>query len=483
MGWRRIALIAVAVVAAFFLIVISTSHSRGSTSTTFHVLVPPETPPLDAITVNVQGDVFPMHRVGDLQYEATVNTTGYDAGSPISYGYTRGGFGNTFGEVGWNGNVGNRTFEPGARDNYVNDTIGSWKWLSPSPQPNIPSSVSSASVIRRDFWAGPDMVDFWNGNFPLQYNSTIAHLKSEGYTWVELDPPWDYRSIDPPVMSNGNVTVPSWPADGLREEIRAFKSAGFRVYLGPQVCCTDVDFTGRSDAWWSAWYDQYQNFVQFHADLAREEHVDAMSISPPEPALPGSKDAPSFAKQRMDEIFDIEKSSGAPVGMTFFVLNPVEQHQQLWPQEGYAFMGKLDFLAVAMWNNVSSEEFPSQGEIDAGFDKVFGELDYAHNATGKPVVFAQTAYFSRNGSAEEKGPEEFPTWGDPSDAAPRYDARTQAMLYESIMKYAANRSYIEGVFPFGYWYVSSPLNLDSDIRDKPAEGIFSKWAAKIAAAS
>jgi hypothetical protein len=219
--------------------------------------------------------------------------------------------------------------------------------------------------------------------------------------------------------------------------------------------------------------------MRFHATLAKDEGVSAIFFSASQESMPGNPNAPSFAQDEWDEIWTITKESGVPVGFAFHILPPGDAPQQLWPQEGLSFVDEMDFLAVSMWNHVSDKEFPSQSEIDAGYDKVFREIDYNYNLTKKPVVFGQVAYFSMNGSAMQKGQYEiYPSWEDPKIWKDRYDGKTQAMIYESLMKHVANRSHIQGVFPFGYYYATAPLNLDSDIRGKPAETVFKNWIAR-----
>lgn len=50
------------------------------------------------------------------------------------------------------------------------------------------------------------------------------------------------------------------------------------------------------------------------------------------------------------------------------------------------------------------------------------------------------------------------------------------MIYESIMQQVAQRDFVQGLFPFSYWYVDAPLTVDDmSIRDKMAERILVNW--------
>lgn len=477
--WVRVL---VAVLAGAFVVFVLSAvlgNMNQPQATVFYVTVPDYTPEKDTIVLHVEGDTFPMEKIGPYEYRKEIDTSVIERGRMTRYGYTRGGF-QVFGEDTFLGNVGGRTFDP-TKDAEMRDAVAEWKWLPAKPVTADVASVAKTAAIapRKEFWAGPDLVDFWNPSFPNQYESTIAHLTAMGYTWIQLDPPWDYKSVDPVLISGERVLVPAWPEEELRKEIRAFKAAGFKIFLGPQMCCTAVDFKNRSAEWWTRWYDQEENFVRSFAKLAKEEGVSAFAISAPEPSLPGAPEAPSFAAARWDRILAAAKSSGAPIGFSFHILPPGDRPQPPWPQEATAFYGKLDFLSFGFWNAMSEKLYPTQAEIDAGLARIFRDLDFAHEKSGKPVVFAQIAYFSEKGAAQEKGPEKFPTWEDPKKHAASYDAKTQAMIYEGLMRQVASHPYVQGAFPFGYWYADAPLNLDSDIRAKPAERIFAEWLKRL----
>ena len=295
-----------------------------------------------------------------------------------------------------------------------------------------------------------------------------------------LAPPWDYASIDPPVIDDDNVPVPAWSEEELRTEVRMFRDAGYNVLLAPQVCCTMVDVEDRSDEWWEAWYAEYTSFVRFHAVIAKEESVDALSINGRPESYPGNPFAPSFAEERWEAIFDEARKAGVPLGLGMVTgVQDGVTPQPPWPPESAAFFDDVDFLAMSVWDGLVDKQDPSMSEIDAGFDRVFYGLDHAHNISQKPVVFTQVAYFSEVDGAKSKGPETFPTWGNVEANRTRFDADLQARIYESLMRHVAPRAYIEGAFPFGYAYLDAPLTLDSDIRAKPAEDVFVGWAERL----
>jgi hypothetical protein len=89
------------------------------------------------------------------------------------------------------------------------------------------------------------------------------------------------------------------------------------------------------------------------------------------------------------------------------------------------------------------------------------------------------AYESQKGAGLEKGPETSFTWGPPDKVADKYSSEEQAGIYEALMRAIAEKEYITGVFPFGYWYADSPLTVDMSIRGKMAERILANWFKNI----
>lgn len=479
----RILSIAGGVLVAFVLLlmVIGRLNPAPEDHTTFRVLVPESTPTDDTIALTFEFAVFPMTKTGEHLYEVTIDVSPWHEGSGIRYGYTRGGF-QPYGELGYNGNTGPRNFFPG-EEKVREEQVFEWRWLPNGAYPalDFDSAAASTPVAPRErFWAGPLMVDFWNPYWPLQYNATLTQLERVGYEWVGLAPPWDYASMDPPVIDDDNVPVPAWSETELRDEIRMFKDAGLNVLLAPQVCCERPGFENRTESWWRAWYDEYEDFVRFHTAIAQEEGVDALIFNGPPESYPGNALAPSFARERWDAAFAVARTAGVPLGLSMITgVQDGVTPQLPWPPESRAFFGDVDFLSIGIWDGLSDKQDPSGEEIDAAFDRVFFGLDHAHNISNKPIVFGQIAYFSEVDGAKPKGPETYPTWGNVEANRTRFDPRLQARIYESLMRHVAPRSHIEGAFPFGYTYLDAPLTLDSDIRAKPAEDVFVGWMERL----
>lgn len=399
---------------------------------TFIVTVPKTTPADDTIVLHYNGKQLPLEKVADFTYKAVLHLF---PGEKLQYGYSRGGF-HPFGEKGATEGDGPRHLIVG--DNkLVQDTVLEWKWLPKEPlnEQDIPSLAGKKPFKERpQFFKGVQFVDFWDASFPYQYTSTINHLKAQGYKWIIIAPPWDIKSQDPPEISNTGVKVPAYPDDKLREHIRIFKQAGFKLMLRPQICCEPISFEGRNDTWWKKWYDEVEDFVAYHADLARDEGVDAIVLGGDD-GLPLDPKSPLIASERWKKIIKTAKTSKALLG--------------------------YETLA---WGASYEDIIPGPGELIDFFD----DLD-----------FIGVAYASVKSAGLEKGQETFYTWDDSDQIPVKYGAEEQAMIYEALMRQVVDKEYIQGIFPFGYWYLDAPLTVDMSIRAKMTERILTNWLKHI----
>ena len=464
----------------------NTQDEQPTDPMTFVVHIPSYTPVNDTIVAHFGNDLFPMTKIGDATYQLQIFSHGqYRQGAVLEYGYSRGGF-IPFGEPGLTTPDFPRsvTIDFGTTQE---DTVTAWKWYPSSPQEYSFSSqaLNTSIAPRSEFWRGAMMVDFWDPSFSLQFNSTIQHFKDLGYEWLGLAPPWDFADQDVPILSNhANTSVPSYTDDGLREHIKAFKQAGFKVYLDLQVCCNFANTSNRDTTWWNNWYSTYKDFVKVHADLARETGVDAISLKSGlfGQDLPGNYAGPVSinASQQWDEILSIARTSQAKIGVDSYSWGanyddlPLNEIYPL-PRFPASITDQLDFFCINIFGGVVNTTTATQAEYNAGMERIFTQMELIHNDTGLPIILPQVAFSSANGSGLDKGSETFYTFGPPDEVPVTYNATQQAMIYEALMLQVAKRDYIIGVFPFGTWYVDAPLTVDLSIRGKLAEQVLTTW--------
>lgn len=457
---------------------------------TFNVRVPETTPQREPIILHYGLKTAVMNKTGEFTYSAMLPRSVLKEQISIPYGYSRGGR-IEFGEYGFSGYAtGEMPRELLIEDsNNADDVIQRWKWLPTEPlnEVDIPTQAGTKKFEpRSEFWKGAYMPDFWSGGseWELNYDQTIENLREKGFDWIALKPPVSEKNNDPIQYVIGEATTcPSYPDEGLRKHIRVFKDAGFKVLVSVQLCTTSYE--NKNDAWWKQWYDEAERVVQYHADVVREENADALVISF-SGKLPKEADAPSFASDEWSQIIDAAESAGVPISFSSGAWGADWEDPNALPHPlaNVDFMDRLDFFEVGIHNTLFIDNSnPTQEEVDEAMGILIGRLDRLHEITGKPVIVSGVDYHSIVGSGLPKGPEVLYVYEDPDVVWNKYDieysAEQQAMIYESLMRETAERTYIQGVFTWGYSYVDATLTPDGTIRGKMAERILSKWFQNI----
>lgn len=470
------------------------SPGERTSSLAFTVQVPAATPPGEPVVLHHGLQMLVLNKTGERTYSGTIDVSNRSRYDTIYYGYSRGGR-IEWGEYGLRGVAKEefpRKFVLGAA-NEVNDVVERWKWLPNEPlsEAEIPSLAGTKAVAPRPtFWKGAYLPDFWagEGSWRLNYEQTIARLRGSGFDWIALKPPTSQSSDDPPAYSTGpgGGLCPDYPEWALREHIRVFKEAGFKVLVSAQLCNTG-SFEGRSDAWWKQWYDEMERVMRYYAGIVKEEKADALAIAF-QGKLPKEAGAPAFASAEWADILDAAESAGVPITFDSGAWGTDRPEPDILPHplDLIDFEDRLDFYEVGIHNILFTDNAEhTQAEIDAAVEALMDRLDRLHNETGKPVVLGAVAYQSRT-NAGTPWPEILYVYQEPDEIWEKhnvtYSGRQQAMIYESVMRQVAEKPYIQGVFTWGYGYVDTPLSPDEGIRGKMAERVLARWFGAIAGA-
>ena len=273
----------------------------------------------------------------------------------------------------------------------------------------------------------------------------------------------------------------------MRLHIQACKAQGLKVMLEPQVCCNSPPWEQTfGETWYQAWFDQYEAFLLYHAQIAADEGVDSIvldwqgvNVS----ALPSSPNAlPWFEQRWRDLMTKVRNVYGGTIGYSIHVGHafdesyPVGSLPKLQP-----ILDLFDFLGVAIWAGLAGSNEDTQEQINARVTTLFDSvLKPIYDDTGLPLILSSVAYGSYDGAARSKlGVYEvgLVAWFPEQDSEFVNDPIEQAVVYQAIMQAVADRPYITGVFPFGYPYLALPVSTDYGIRGKPAEQVLSAWYA------
>src|SRR5262249_5653808 len=136
---------------------------------------------------------------------------------------------------------------------------------------------------------------------------------------------------------------------------------------------------------------------------------------------------------------------------------------------------------IGLWSGYVTTSDAAQAEIDAGVDAVFAAaLDELYRRSPKPQILTSVAVASYDGGAVNAiGVDDvlMNTYGPESANVLAYDGVEQAMVYQSILRASAARSFIVGFYPFNERYVPLASAPDWSVRGKAAEGVLAAWYA------
>lgn len=473
----------------------------------FEVMVPENTPKGDTVWLYVRQLPHKMEKKDDFRYSITLPETqlfgeGYvsQVGKKIWYRYSRNGYdfrtaeylaptpdapdrdtNNYF----WTAHGREIRYEPGT---IQKDTIERWRWF---PDEGMitqathlePSGTFLPRVNNIQFRSGQTIEDLYVPAFHDFFNSTAQHLKDQGFTWVEIDPPWQWSEADGlPRVANDWENNPNYPDDAtFLEEVRAYKKQGFNVLIAPQLCCSFIDTTNRSKEWWRGYFDETERFLLHFASLAEQADADAFSYAI------GTWETEAAAldiEQEWRRIFgNIRNIFSGDVGQMVWVLGPdVSPSPVPIPQPtSVPWVDMLDFILVASDFPLSMKDDPTDEELKKGADAVLDGMKVFYDTYTKPLVI-RNGYFNVRYSWKGQAfysISSIPWIGDPeaalNDSTYTFDTTDHARTLNAYFRAITEKPWIIGYFHFGYTHWEDPLSPWMSIRGKPAEDVWRKW--------
>lgn len=311
------------------------------------------------------------------------------------------------------------------------------------------------------------------------FTSTAQHLKKMGYSGVEIDPPWQWTEENGlPKVKNLFDDNPNYPSDAkLIEEIKAYKQAGLKVTLGPQLCCTQLNTENRSADWWNQYFAETTDFLVHFAKLAESSDVDSLHYAV------GSWEAQHASRWR--QVFQtIKQHFSGEVGQ--MVWNSGSTPGFIIPDENTITWGEvLDYFYIAIDTPISTKDEPTDDELKAGADTMLDGAKKLYDKYQKPV-FVRTTYFKvkqtwRGNSFYNIA--SVPWYGSEekelANSQYQFGSHDQARVVNAFWRSIAERSWVIGYAQFGYSHWENPLAPDLSVRGQPAEDLWRKWNAVV----
>lgn len=462
---------------------------------TFRVTVPENTPAEDRVYMeNFQPhgvEAHPMEKISSNTWTITLRLDEIEtSGGLYTYRYTRNDGGDLTAEAletQVSATELGRSI-PFRAGGVQNDVIKRWSWFPEGPVQKTsslqPAYPFQQRVGGKEFRSGQVLQDLYLREAVPFYTPTARHMKEQGYTWVTIAPPWDFAQVDPlPRLSSGEElpNLPTYPSGGLEEHIEAFRKAGLRVHLAPQICCTEVDYRNRSAEWWDTYFGELERFLVYHATVARDTGADSLlfdTFAADRSGFSDTTDRLLGVLSRVREVFRGEV--GGNVGLLYLEGSPLDTIKPMDPAS-VPWGTNLDFFVLGGDPPLSLGSSPSANELRKGAARILDAAFPLYERYKTPIVF-QGAYASVAGSWRAAGfytidLMNMPWYGEEvwRESPHSFSGEDQARVVQAFFQAVAERPWVIGLSNFGYWHWEMPLSPDMSVRGKPAEDVWRKW--------
>jgi hypothetical protein len=469
-------------------------RTPGLAPLTFTVTVPPNTPKND--TVSIQFNPFswtepiPMWPLGNNRWFYLLYNP-LDGFSKASYRYCRNDQCGTADAIDTRSiNPAGIAFTPQNTPQDIQDEISAWAWSEGANEPLI---VPATPIGVRDsnFIAGVELMPAYHPSWQSYMPAAFQNISGIGSNTVILTPTWHLTHNSPPVMELVPGRDPLWSDMTLMANQAHQK--GLAVVIRPTLKFDqDSDLwwqsAPRDDGWWQSWFDRYQTYILYHADLAAQSGAKALILGDENilPALPGGTlidGSPSRvsgnAEKRWSDIITAIRSryTGKLLWLVPYTgdISPVP-----------TFVSKVDQLYLQLAPPFAETDQLDQAGLEAAVAAVFDDkILKLQEETNQPIVIGLRYPSVRgafDGCVESDGdclPAGAFNRPVPEYAGVEIALREQADVYGAVMSVINQRSWISGFFAVGY-YPPAEIKDDSvSVHSKPASNILWYWYPRL----
>ena len=368
----------------------------------------------------------------------------------------------------------------------VNHTIKEWRWLPCDINVSLNFTNRPSFKPRPIFMKGASIIDFWWDEFGVpEYNITKNTVRkaSELGDYVNIFSVYTFNFNDSGISLQKNREIGyAYTEENISYEINEFKKAGLKVNLLNTVWqrMTSEEYSkNRTQKWWDEYNSVVHEYLTSIAELSQKEGVEMMQVGYGADSLlgfimwfPHPKNAEESWLNTVKEVKQIFKGKliftyvftgrkDDPVYYYWDILDPI--------------INEVDYVGVSWWrgftDNVNADLEELISAINSEFDRILKPIYERYN---KSIIFIPAIPSAKGGFsgyyiAENRT---MNPWLPP-DEIPN-DLEGQAVFYEALMRVVANKTWIAGVMPWGYWRVDL-VDKSTNIRGKPAEEVLKEW--------
>jgi hypothetical protein len=474
---------------------VATWQAGPSAPITFEVNVPANTPISDIVSIqfNPYGwtEPIPMWPLGGNRWAYTLYSPLNMLGS-FEYRYCRNDQCEAAGDMqtmpGHSGHLVSTSLV--AQD--MQDTVTSWNWMqSFTADPVVGVTVAP----RTNFWAGIEFQAGYDPTWQAWVPLALQDVKGRNSNWVVLTPTWTFNRITPPAFSPTPGTDPLWTdtvdtinrAHAGNLSVALFPSANFPGGMGKMGAWWDS--AARDPDWWNTWFERYQAFAIYHADMAAKTGAQALILG-------GDWVAPALSNGNLLN----GASSNVPADADARwanIITTVRQHYQgplYWAMSYYGslinyptFLSQVDGIYVLWKAPLSTSAAPTVADMQTSAGQMMDtDLQPMALSLQKPLIIA-AAYPSITGSATACIPDGQGgclSWTSLNQPAADNPALTvnlsaQSQIVQALLGAINTRAWVGGFVSRGYYPPVALLDKSASIHGKPAEDVLWYWYPRL----
>ena len=461
----------------------------------FTVTVPENTPVSDTISIQLNPfgwtEPIPMWPISKNRWFYVLYNP-LNAFSSASYRYCRNDQCGTADAVNTQGDEAQgSTFSPKSTDQAFQDTVNAWAWFDQVAEPVI---VSGTKIAARDasFQAGVEFLPGYHPSWQPYFVWAFESIQGIGANTVMLTPTWRLTHKVPPVIAPVPGQDPLW-FDLTKTAVQA-QQKGLGIAIHPVLQYNEDpqkwwQSAARDEGWWQSWFDRYQTFLLYHADLATQTGAQTLVIGDETliPALPGgtlvdgtSSNVPGDAGERWHKLLSNVRArySGKIAWMVPYAgaLPPIPEF----------IKEDVDLLYVQLAAPVIAADQASQAELEESITKILDtDILALQETTNHPIILGlqfPSVHGAFDGCVDSDGT------CLPSDAfqrpAQKYASaelsfKDQALVYSAALTVINQRSWITGFYASGFYAPVELKDGSTSTRSKPAGDVLWYWYPRL----
>ena len=169
-----------------------------------------------------------------------------------------------------------------------------WLWLHAEMPSNVDYTQLAYQPNQTDIRKGIAISDAYTTGLDQYLISNIGEVSKMNGDTLVFSPTWTITHNNPPTITP--VAGEDMPTETLETLLQIANNAGYTVVIHPQLnYVKDPAYwwfnAPLSDAWWTVWFEQYQQFINHFASIAQRNNADVLIIGD-ENILPATPNQP-----------------------------------------------------------------------------------------------------------------------------------------------------------------------------------------------